>query len=185
MSFISKAVLKDIEEKDLKRILEWRNQEWIRRVMYHSEEISMEQHLSWFKNLQSSETAVTKLFYYDGIPYGVLNVNNIHSQHSRCEWGFYIGEQNTPKGMGTILGFTALHYIFNELNIRKLCAEVIGSNQKSRAFHEKMGFSGEGILRKHIIKDEKEEDVFLYGMFQYEWNEWSLRILRLIEGRYI
>lgn len=185
MSFIFKAELKDMKEIDLKMILEWRNQEWIRSVMYNSDTISMEQHTKWYGNLQKSETAISKIFYYEGIPYGVLNVNGINRHHNRCEWGFYIGKQKAPKGMGTILGFTSLNYIFNELHIRKLCAEVIGSNDTSRAFHKKLGFHQEGILQKHIIKNKKEEDVFLYGIFRDEWKNKASEIQEIIEGRYL
>ncbi|OMP65791.1 UDP-4-amino-4,6-dideoxy-N-acetyl-beta-L-altrosamine N-acetyltransferase [Domibacillus epiphyticus] len=185
MSFLYKAELKDIQEKDLKLILDWRNQEWIRDCMYNRDVISMEQHVKWFEKLQRSETSISRIFYYGGIPYGILNVNDIDKVNKRCEWGFYIGSDDAPRGMGTILGFTSLNYIFNHISVRKICAEVIGSNKKSISFHQKMGFVQEGLLRKQIVRDGLDVDIVLYGMFKEEWSKKSARIQMKIEGRYV
>jgi len=185
MNVFEKAELKDIKESNLKQILDWRNQESIRQVMYNSDIILMDQHVQWFKRLQKSETAISKIFYYDQVPYGVLNINQIDRINNKCEWGFYIGANNAPKGMGTILGFTSLNYIFNELLIRKLSAEVLNINKKSATFHQKLGFIQEGLLRKHIIKDGTYIDILLYGLLKEEWEEHSVNIQRMIEGRYL
>lgn len=185
MNVFKKAELKDIKENDLDQILYWRNQESIRKVMYNSGIILMDQHIQWFKRLQKSETAISKIFYYDQAPYGILNVNQIDRINNKCEWGFYIGVNNAPREMGTILGFTSLNYIFSEISIRKLTAEVLSMNEKSAAFHQKLGFIQEGRLRKHIIKDNVYIDILLYGLLKEEWEEHSINIQRMIEGRYI
>ncbi|MDQ0221216.1 UDP-4-amino-4,6-dideoxy-N-acetyl-beta-L-altrosamine N-acetyltransferase [Peribacillus cavernae] len=185
MNFSQKAELKDIKEEDLKQILEWRNKESIRKVMYNSNIILMDQHIQWYERLQKSETAISKIFYYDHVPYGVLNINQIDVINNKCEWGFFIGANNAPRGMGTILGFTSLNYIFEELSIRKLSAEVLGMNEKSVAFHQKLGFFQEGVLRKHIVKDGSYHDVLIYGIFKEEWLEHTVYIQSIIEGRYL
>lgn len=185
MNFIHKAELKDVKEANLKQILDWRNQESIRKVMYNSGIILLDEHVQWFERLQKSEAAQSKIFYYDHVPYGVLNINQIDQINNKCEWGFYIGDNNAPKGMGTILGFTSLNYIFDELSIRKVTAEVLSMNGKSATFHRKLGFTQEGLLRKHIIKDGNYLDVLLYGIFKEEWEEHSVNIQRIIEGGYL
>lgn len=185
MNDFKQAELKDITETDLKQMLTWRNQDYIRKVMYNSDIILMDQHLQWFERLQKSETAISKIFYYNQVPYGVLNVNQIDRVNNRCEWGFYIGVNNAPRGMGTILGFISLNFIFHELSIRKLSAEVLSINEKSAIFHKKLGFTQEGVLRKHILKDESYIDILLYGLLNEEWKEQSAHIKRMIEGRYL
>lgn len=185
MNNLKEAELKDIKETDLQQILDWRNQEPIRNVMYNSNIISMKEHVQWFERLQKSETSISKIFYYNQVPYGVLNVNQIDRINNKCEWGFYIGVNNAPRGMGTILGFTSLNFIFHELSIRKLSAEVLSINEKSAIFHEKLGFTQEGVLRKHILKEESYIDILLYGLFNEEWKEQSGHIKRMIEGRYL
>lgn len=179
------AELKDITKEDLKQILDWRNQESIRKVMYNSNIILLEQHIQWFERLQKSETAISKIFYYNQVPYGVLNVKDIDRVNNKCEWGFYIGVDNAPRGMGTILGFTSLNYIFHELSIRKLTAEVLSINEKSAIFHKNLGFAQEGVLRKQIFKEENYIDILLFGLLNESWIEQSEHIQKMIEGRYL
>lgn len=175
--------LKSIEDKDIDLILQWRNQDHIRKVMFNSNIITMEKHIKWYNNLQYSDTSVTKIFYFDEIPYGVLNVNQINYFNNTCEWGFYIGDSAAPRGMGTILGYTSLNYIFHELHMRKVYGEVIESNKQSRIFHEKLGFNNDGILREHIFKDNDYLDIYLYSIINREWEVHSKIIRQKIEGR--
>lgn len=185
MSIEERAILKEINESDLVFLLDWRNHAFIREVMFNSEVISWEQHSQWFHKLQQSDTAISKIFYFDNIPYGLLNITQIDPVNNTCEWGFYIGSLTAPKGMGTILGYTALNYIFQEFHIRKLSAQVFEFNNKSINFHNKMGFTQEGKLRAHVLKDGQYIDILLYGFLSLEWGEQSLLLKELIEGRII
>jgi len=185
MSIEERAKLKEIDENDLPLILNWRNQGSIRGVMYNSDMILWEQHSQWFNKLQKSDSAISKVFYFDDIPYGVLNITQIDPVNNTCEWGFYIGSLTAPKGMGTILGYTALNYIFQELHIRKLSAQVFEFNNKSINFHNKMGFTQEGKMRAHVLKNGQYIDILLYGFLSSEWEEQSLLLKELIEGRII
>ena len=182
MSIEERAILKDIDESDLPLLLDWRNRKPIRRVMFDSDMISWEQHSRWFNKLKNSDSTVSKLFYFDHIPYGMLNITQIDSINNTCEWGFYIGSPKAPKGMGTILGYTALNYIFQELQIRKLTAQVFDFNDKSINFHKRMGFTEEGKLRAHVLKNGQYIDVFLYGFLSSEWEEQSLRLKKQLRG---
>lgn len=184
MSFVKRAMLKDISKNDLSFLLMWRNQESIREVMFNSDLISWEQHSKWFERLQKNNTVISKIFYFDCIPYGLVNITKIDPVHNTCEWGFYIGTDNAPKGMGSILGYTALNYIFQELQIRKLIAQVIDSNEKSINFHNKMGFTLEGKLRAHIIKNGKYIDILQYGLLYSEWGKQSVNLKKSIEAKW-
>ncbi|MFJ7970432.1 UDP-4-amino-4,6-dideoxy-N-acetyl-beta-L-altrosamine N-acetyltransferase [Psychrobacillus sp. NPDC096389] len=185
MNIENGAMLKNIEFEDLSLVLKWRNQQHIRNVMFNSNIISMKQHRVWFKSLENNKTAISKMFYFNDIPYGILNINQINLEHNTCEWGFYIGEVSAPSGIGIVLGYTALNFIFKELNIRKVNAEVLENNPKSRAFHEKLGFKHDGTLRKHIFKDREYLDIDVYSQFNTEWISHSQRIEQKIKEWYL
>lgn len=185
MILYNKARLYDIKPNDLEKVLEWRNEESIRNVMFNSEIITNEQHTKWFHRISKSPYDISKIFYYDEVPYGVLNITRIDKVNETCEWGFYIGNQSSPKGMGAILGYTALNYIFEELLIRKLSAQVLNNNKKSINFHEKLGFTKEGILRQQIIKEQIHYDVILYGYLKSEWEKRSQILRESIERDYV
>ncbi|MBD8025401.1 UDP-4-amino-4,6-dideoxy-N-acetyl-beta-L-altrosamine N-acetyltransferase [Ureibacillus sp. Re31] len=166
---MKKGNLRDIQWEDLEKVLFWRNQDFIRNVMFNDTLISYEQHITWYNQLQKNPNKICKIFSVDNRDYGVLNITNMDVESNTCEWGFYIGEKNSNKGTGLLLGYTSLNYIFSTLKIRKVWAEVLESNIISRNFHEKLGFQLDGVLRKHLLKSDQYEDVYLYSIFYSEW----------------
>ncbi|MEK4173671.1 UDP-4-amino-4,6-dideoxy-N-acetyl-beta-L-altrosamine N-acetyltransferase [Lysinibacillus sp. FSL L8-0312] len=178
------ASLRDIVIDDLEKILAWRNQEHIRCVMYNRDIILWQQHLIWFNELKNNKYKLSKIFSINNDDYGVININNIDRYSNRCTWGFYIGEQKSPKGTGLLLGYTTLEFIFKELKFRKLCAEVIESNKISRSFHEKLGFKLDGTLRKHLKLNEDYQDIYMYSLFAEEWEEKRIGLKLELEERF-
>lgn len=176
--------LKDIVLDDLDKILVWRNQEHIRSVMFNEDIILWDQHVSWYNDLMKSQYKISKIFSVNNVDYGILNINEIDRHSNKCSWGFYLGEKKAPKGTGLLLGYTSLEFIFNELKIRKLCAEVIESNNISCKFHEKLGFKLDGILRKHIKRKNKYENVYVYSLLADEWREKRTKFKLELEERF-
>jgi UDP-4-amino-4,6-dideoxy-N-acetyl-beta-L-altrosamine N-acetyltransferase len=170
MSILDRVQLKEISDKDLPLVLSWRNQEKIKNVMINDKNVSWDEHLAWFENLKDNEDIIVLLFSLDDRPLGLVNFK-VDRLNEKCEWGFYIGAQDAPKGAGKLMGFAALNYLFNQLNVRKVCAEVLEHNIKSLTFHEKMGFSIEGKLVKHLRKNNQFIDVYLLGLFKEQWEQ--------------
>lgn len=159
----------DMTNEHIELVYRWRNQPHIREVMYNSNLLDWNDHLQWFNSISNDNTKVVKILYYNDVPFGVANFKFTNSQSNVGEWGFYIGEKDAPKGMGKLLAYKMLCYLFEELKVRKICAEVLDYNQISLKFHEKVGFIQEGILRKHIIKYNNYCDVYLFSIFADEW----------------
>lgn len=182
MNLLERARLEDMNSTHLEMVLNWRNQEHIRSVMFHDQIISLEEHRKWFDRIKEDQRTIVKIFYLDNVPLGVVNFTNIDSKNSKCYWGFYIGDQSAPKGLGTLMGYLALNFIFEKLNIRKLCAEIISFNERSIRYHQRLGFRTEGVLKEHIIKNNQYADVILMALFNKEWKEQKNKIQNMIEG---
>lgn len=179
-----KGTLREISEADLEKLLFWRNQDFIRAVMFNDSIINLNQHINWFNSLKNNNQKISKVFTVENKDFGVLNLNNINLQNSSCDWGFYVGEKKSPKGTGLLLGYTSLNYIFFTLNMRKVCGEVLESNLISRNFHEKLGFKLDGILREHVKRNNSYEDVYIYSIFHDEWKECAVNIKKELEERF-
>lgn len=160
-----------MQETDLDTVMNWRNSERIRMVMFNDHLISQEEHRAWFKRFNDEGNAFCFIFEINGRPVGVVNVERIDKRNSKCYWGFYLGESDVPKSSGTKMGYLALKYIFEELNIRKLCSEVLASNLQSIRFHKKLGFVREGLFIKHVSKNGRFEDVIAMALFASEWKK--------------
>lgn len=182
MNLLERARLEDMNSSHLEMVLNWRNQEHIRSVMFHDQIISLEEHRKWFDRVKEDQRTIVKIFYLDNVPLGVVNFTNIDFENSKCSWGFYVGDQNAPKGSGTLMGYLALNFVFQELNIRKLCAEIISFNERSIRYHQRLGFRKEGVLREHILKNNQYADVILMALFNKEWKEQKSKIQHMIEG---
>ncbi|WP_129691777.1 UDP-4-amino-4,6-dideoxy-N-acetyl-beta-L-altrosamine N-acetyltransferase [Gottfriedia acidiceleris] len=165
--------LKDIELRDLNILFTWRNTERIRSVMINDEVITYSQHSHWFRSLKDDPTKIAKIFLYKNLPIGFIQFTNINKLNGTCEWGFYIGENTTPRGFGTIMGILALDYLFNELKMRKLSASILDFNVTSINYHKKLGFTKEGRLLKQYIKNKSFIDLVLMGLFKESWYKHS------------
>jgi len=172
--------LRDLSEHDLELVLQWRNSERIRKNMYHDNIITWEEHIQWFSRVKNDHTKRHKVFELNNLPVGIVNFTEIDFIHKRCKWGFYLGEENLPKGTGTLMGYVGLSYIFENEKMRKVSGEVFGFNSASIHFHKKLGFHQEGCLRKHMIRDEQYIDILLFGFLHEEWQSYKLELEKLL-----
>lgn len=180
MSILDRVQLKEISDNDLPLVLSWRNQEKIKNVMINDKNVSWDEHLSWYENQKENVNLIVLLFYLDDKPLGLVNFR-VDRLNEKCEWGFYIGAQDAPRGAGTLMGYAALNYLFYQLKVRKVCAEVLEHNIKSLTFHDKLGFSHEGKLVKHLKKNNQFIDVHLLGLFKEQWEQKQDKINLSIE----
>lgn len=163
--------LRPMEEADLEKVLEWRNSDRIRAVMFTDQRIAMEDHRAWYEGIKRDKNCFCLIFEIHGRPAGVVRVVGVDRCNGRCSWGFYLGDDGAPRGSGTAMGFLALEFIFEELGLRKLCGEVLASNTQSVRFHKKLGFHEEGRFLKHVLKNGRYEDVVAMALFKDDWNK--------------
>lgn len=163
--------LRPITEVDLEKILVWRNSERIRMNMYTDHIITMEEHKAWFERQKQSKSSVYLIFALNGEPAGLVYFTDIDRKNGRSFWGFYLGEEDLPRGSGTALGWLGLDYAFDRLATRKLCGEVFAFNTSSINFHQKLGFVQEGRFLKHVLKNGGFEDVISFALFREDWEK--------------
>ncbi|WP_209124819.1 UDP-4-amino-4,6-dideoxy-N-acetyl-beta-L-altrosamine N-acetyltransferase [Alkalihalobacillus sp. BA299] len=180
MNLLRRTRLEDLNLSHLEMVLNWRNQDHIRKKMFQDQTISLREHKTWFDRLKKNNRTIVKIFYFDNEPKGVVNFTNLDFDNRKCFWGFFIGDQRAPKGLGTVMGYLALNFIFEEKNICKLCAEIISFNKRSIRYHQRLGFKIEAVLKKQIIKQDEYTDVILMALYKEEWIENKSQIQHLI-----
>ncbi|GEL78481.1 UDP-4-amino-4,6-dideoxy-N-acetyl-beta-L-altrosamine N-acetyltransferase [Tenuibacillus multivorans] len=174
--------LEALSEPYLEKVLEWRNSEPIRSVMYSDHLITWDDHYAWYQRISTDDTSIVRLLFYNEKPVGLVNFSNIDRKNCRCFWGFYIGEANAPKKSGTVMGLLALDMMFEDKNLNKICAEVIESNPKSLHYHKKLGFEEEGLFKKHILKNNQWMDITRLALFREQWKETRGNLLNYFKG---
>ncbi len=160
--------LRTLQAEDLDMVLKWRNSDWVRLNMFSTHVIAEEEHRNWYFNLDYN-TCQYLVFEYLRRPVGLVSFTEIDRNNNRCNWGFYLGETDLPQGPGLLMGYLSMEYVFTELNIRKLCSQVLGNNETSITYHHKLGFKEEGRLLKHVLHNEIYVDVIVLALFRDEW----------------
>lgn len=166
--FPQEATLRPLQETDLAMVRRWRNHPDVRSYMYTQHEISAAEHSAWFKRSQTNPLRHLLVAEQEGQPFGFVNIELANADAKRAEWGFYLAPE-ALQGSGQALGLAALSYAFGTLALHKLCGEALASNQRSRRFHERLGFTQEAYWRDHHFDGHTYHDVIGYGLLRSEW----------------
>lgn len=165
------CLVRPMSESDLEMILRWRNSERVRINMFTDHVITRKEHQAWFGRLKERQTALYLVFEFQKRPIGLIYFTDIDPENGKCILGFYLGEEDIPKGMGTMMGVLGLEYAFEKMRIRKLCGEVFSFNKSSINLFLRLGFTEEGCFVKHVLKNGKYEEIVSFALFKDEWEK--------------
>lgn len=150
--------------------------------MYGDHKICTDEHMLWFMGLSDNQRSVYLVFEMLNKPIGMVYFTDIDKKNDKCFWGFYLGEENLPRGTGTVMGVLGMEFAFNNLNIRKLCGEVFQFNTASVNFFQKLGFSKEGQFINHVLKNGNYENIFSFSLFRKEWENNRAKLEETVFG---
>ena len=80
------GVLRPMVDADLERVLGWRNHPDVRRWMYTSHEIELDEHRRWFRGASQDERRHLLVYELDGEPCGYVNVTSEGLQGRPPRW---------------------------------------------------------------------------------------------------
>ena len=159
--------LRPMSASDLEIVFQWRNNPDVRRFMYTTHELTWEEHCAWFERARKNDNVKLLIYEQDRSPRGFVNISCKRSR-GIADWGFYLAP-DAPAGTGQNLGAAVLNYAFSQLGLHKLCGEVLGFNDRSLRFHQRLGFVREGRLREQHFDGESYHDVVCFGLLKSEW----------------
>ena len=100
------------------------------------------------------------------IKIGRINIGNIDMRSKRCSLGFVLLPAYWGKGIMYDASKLVIQYMFNDIEINKICASCNSENTKSSKLLEKLGFKLEGVFEKHTYYEKLDEfkDDLHYGL---------------------
>jgi RimJ/RimL family protein N-acetyltransferase len=115
---------------------------------------------------------------------GYTDLGEINPLEARAAFGIAIGNREYwGKGYGFAAGQATLRHGFEERGLDRITAEVHASNTRPIRLLERLGFTREGVLRRHETYRGEKQDVHLYGMLKEEFAALAARPqLRLLEN---
>lgn len=112
----------------------------------------------------------------DHYNFGVFKLFNIDWQSRRAEVGWDVFQDYRGKGKGKKLVEAGVAFAFEILNLRRLDAQILVTNEASLKCAEAAGFVIEGRQRQTIFKKDQYVDNLILGVLKDESN------IRLSEG---
>lgn len=95
--------------------------------------------------------------------YGAIGLSN-KKAHRNGELGYWIGEENWGNGYATEAAKAIIAFAFTEKQYHKVYARFFAANPGSGRVMQKCGMVQEGILKQHIYKVNKYDDLIHYGI---------------------
>ncbi|SMM99278.1 hypothetical protein SPONN_400 [uncultured Candidatus Thioglobus sp.] len=129
----------DLNLKEKKMVLDWRNNENIKKWMYSQNDIKIENHLDFINNLIYAQQKQYILIKKDGQYIGVIYFSDIDYKSKECEFGLYTNPLETT-GFGRILMQTCIKYVFYILRLNTIKLEVFSNNTKAKKLYDKFNF---------------------------------------------
>lgn len=118
----------------------------------HIPELGNEQTLWWVAALAP-----------DGPAIGECDLSEIDRHHGRAEVGFLFARRHWGKGYAKEAMEAVIAHGFETLGLERLWARFHAGNEASRRLLERLGFSYEGTLKSHVMRDGARRDCLIYG----------------------
>ena len=161
-----------IEEADLYQIMEWRMKPEVTNNMYTDPKLNMNLQKKWLQSIKKDNTVRYWMIEIDKEKIGVINLCDIDFKNQRCYWAYYIGNTSfRGRGIATALECNIYDYVFQTMELNKLCCEVFAFNEKVISIHKKFGSEVEGTLKQHIYKNGEFYDIVCMGITKEKWSK--------------
>lgn len=100
------------------------------------------------------------------IPVGMIDLFDFNPQHKRVGVGILLLPQYQGKGFGSEALEMVIDYVFLNLNVNQIFANIIANNQKSVTLFEKFNFKKVGIKKDWIFANDSYKDEILYQLIK-------------------
>lgn len=163
------VTLHPIEPADAPFLADVYNDPEVRRGTGRSRPMSVAAEREWIETIdERNSEGVNLLVCGDGDPVGTVSVSEIVQSWGTGEVGYLIDPAVWGRGYATDAVREVVDLAFDELRLARLTARVYETNPASARVLEKVGFTEEGRLRRHVLVDGDRVDARLFGLLADE-----------------
>jgi RimJ/RimL family protein N-acetyltransferase len=142
------------------------------------EQLIEEQKLSPLQ-IKKIEWIVWRKYINTKVPVGLAGLVDYHAVNKQTEFTIGLLDEYRKSGMGFEASLLIFDFAFNTLDLNKLASIVYWYNKEAQKSTLKLGFTQEGVLRKHHWDEHDRQliDVYYNGLLQEEFRS-SKRLSR-------
>ena len=149
-----------LSPKEQEQVLAYRNHPDIRKWMYTSDLIPLENHLQFVSFLRTTMEQyywlVQDIEKKEDI--GVIYIKDINRAKKEAWFGIYANPNSKSKGRGTMLSKFELYIAFELLGMSKVFLSVQTSNQAAIKLYKKLGFEQDYMEDNYLFMYLNEEN---------------------------
>ncbi|MBZ9709913.1 GNAT family N-acetyltransferase [Mesorhizobium sp. ESP7-2] len=139
------VVLRLVEERDLRTILDWRNRDEARVWFKNSDKIDLAAHIAWYNSYLRKQNDLFFLVQADGQPVGQCAIYDIDKDAKRAEVGrFLVAPEMAGKGYIRRSCAEIVRFGTQFLRLSYLFLDVMEQNTKAIRLYTRQGFLEEG-----------------------------------------
>jgi UDP-4-amino-4,6-dideoxy-N-acetyl-beta-L-altrosamine N-acetyltransferase len=149
-----KTTMRPVEERDLERLREMRNDPSTWRMLRSTEHVTAERQAAWFAGLQKdSNRAYYVVEDANGGLVGMIRTDERDLRNRSIRVGADVVPELRGQGWGRAIYDMLLKWLFDYENMHRVWLCVLDTNVPARALYEKVGFKVEGCYRDAIFRD--------------------------------
>lgn len=164
-------VLRELELKDAKFMLEWMQDRSINQVFkFDFDSCTIEDVENFIKGTKSDKSNYHFAIINDQDEYlGTISIKDIDLGAKKGEYAIVLRKCAHGKGVSKFATHQILKFAFEELNLERVYLNVASDNKKAIGFYEKYGFIFEGEFKKHLMIRGQIKDIRWYRMLKGEY----------------
>lgn len=167
----SRIAIRPATEADAENIVRWRNDPDVSGHFIHRDKLTVEGHLSWFRDNVLTGRTVQFIICVreqdaegreERNPVGSVYLRDIDRGEMSAEYGVFIGEKKARgKGFGVEAARLAVRFAFEEMQLQRVFLRVYRDNTAAIRSYEAAGFRVCGELRGVVSTDGESADMLL------------------------
>lgn len=167
-----KTLIRALTTDDIPKLVAWRNDPSIQSMLigWHFP-VCAEEELVWLERIRNDKNSRRFAIEADtGAYIGNIGLYDINWIDRMSGFGIFIGDPRfRGGGYATDASFALLRFAFHELGLNRLWLTVLTGNDPARKLYEKLGFSPEGVLKKHNFRGGAFHDELVMGLLSKDF----------------
>lgn len=150
--------------------VDWMNDPDVNRYLESGGDYTLKKLRSFLENVENKEILFWAIHLKsNGKHIGNIKIDPVIEKHGLAEYGIMMGRKTEwGKGYAGEATMRIIDYCFSEIGIRKITLGVVTDNKAAWGLYKKLGFTTEGIYKRHTMHDGKYCDVARMAMFNPE-----------------
>lgn len=167
-------MLRKLEKKDAKWMLEWMHDEEIQQN-FRTDMLSRDyaDALSFIENAAEKPEEGKNIHYAivdEKDEYlGTISLKKIDLTAGKAEYAICLRKKAQGKGIARQATKELLKKAFEEFGLERVYLNVLSDNEKAIHLYEKSGFCCEGEFRRHLFLNGRYKDLKWYGILKEEY----------------